>query len=60
MGLALISLGGCLPGARPARYFCFKYPGFNPRFTLPHRSPPSRPEWTANLPYKARCISPNS
>ena len=37
-----------------------KYPSFNTRFNLPWRSPPSRPEWTAGLPYKARCIGQNS
>ena len=37
-----------------ARYFCINYP--NPAFTLPLRSLPSGPEWTANLPYKARYI----
>ena len=47
--------GECLPGARPARYFCINYPDFSPRFTLPWRSPPSRPRCTAHLPYKARC-----
>ena len=45
----------CLPGARPARYFSINYPDFSPRFTLPWRSPPSRPHCTAHLPYKARC-----
>ena len=49
------SLGECLPGARPARYFSINYPDFSPRFTLPWRSPPSRPHCTAHLPYKARC-----
>ena len=49
-------LGECLPGARPARYFSINYPDFSPRFTLPWRSPPSRPRCTAHLPYKARCI----
>ena len=44
--------GGCLPGTRPARYFCINYPSFNPGFTLPQRSPPSRPEWTATFPTK--------
>ena len=34
------SVGECLPGARPARYFCINYPDFSPRFTLPWRSPP--------------------
>ena len=48
------SQGECLPGARPARYFCINYPDFSPRFTLPWRSPPSRPHCTAHLPYKAR------
>ena len=47
--------GECLPGARPARYFCINYPDFSPRFTLPWRSPPSRPRCTAHLPYKTRC-----
>ena len=47
--------GECLPGARPARYFSINYPDFSPRFTLPWRSPPSRPHCTAYLPYKARC-----
>ena len=47
--------GECLPGARPARYFSINYPDFSPRFTLPWRSPPSRPHCTAHLPYKARC-----
>ena len=46
--------GECLPGARPARYFSINYPDFSPRFTLPWRSPPSRPHCTAHLPYKAR------
>ena len=49
------TVGECLPGARPARYFCINYPDFSPRFTLPWRSPPSRPHCTAHLPYKARC-----
>ena len=48
-------LGECLPGARLARYFAVNYPDFSPRFTLPWRSPPSRPHCTAHLPYKARC-----
>ena len=48
-------MGECLPGARPARYFSINYPDFSPRFTLPWRSPPSRPHCTAHLPYKARC-----
>ena len=40
----------------PARYFCINYPDFSPRFTLPWRSPPSRPHCTAHLPYNvARC-----
>ena len=47
-------------GVCPAHYFCINYPSFKPGFTLPHRSPPSRPEWTANPPYKARRISQNS
>ena len=38
-----------------ARYFSINYPDFSPRFTLPWRSPPSRPHCTAHLPYKARC-----
>ena len=50
-----LPLGECLPGARPARYFSINYPDFSPRFTLPWRSPPSRPHCTAHLPYKARC-----
>ena len=37
----------------PARYD-INYPNFYLGFTLPQRSPPSRPEWTANFPYKAR------
>ena len=49
------TLGECLPGARPACYFSMNYPDFSPRFTLPWRSPPSRPHCTAPLPYKARC-----
>ena len=49
------TLGECLPGARPARYFSINYPDFSPRYTLPWRSPPSRPHCTAHLPYKARC-----
>ena len=40
----------------PACYFSINYPDFSPRFTLSWRSPPSRPRWTAHLPYKARCI----
>ena len=32
---------GCLPGARPARYFCINYPDLNPGVILPSRSPPS-------------------
>ena len=48
--------GEHLPGARPARYFSINYPNFSPIFTLSWRSPPSRPHWTAHLPYKARCI----
>ena len=48
-------MGECLPGARPARYFSINYPDFSPSFTLPWRSPPSRPHCTAHLPYKARC-----
>ena len=43
---------GCLPGSRHAHYFCFWYPGFNTIFTLHYKSPPCRPEWTTNLPYK--------
>ena len=54
-----VTQGQCLPGACTACYFCINYPDFNPRFTLPQRSPPSRSEWTANLPYKARCIRQN-
>ena len=50
-----VTMGECLPGARPARYFSINYPNFSPRFTLPWRSPPSRPHCTAHLPYKARC-----
>ena len=50
------SLGECLLGARPARCFSINYPNFSPRFTLSWRSPPSRPLWTAHLPYKASCI----
>ena len=49
------TMGECLPGARPARYFSINYPDFSPRFTLPWRSPPSRPHCTAHLPYKVRC-----
>ena len=49
------TVGECLPGARPARYFFINYPDFSPTFTLPWRSPPSRPHCTAHLPYKARC-----
>ena len=40
----------------PARYFSINYPYFSPRFTISWRSPPSRPRWTAHLPYKAHCI----
>ena len=47
--------GECLPGARLTRYFSINYPDFSPRFTLPWRSPLSRPHCTAHLPYKARC-----
>ena len=50
------TVGECLPGARPARYFSINYPDFSPRFTLSWRSPPSRPHCTAHLPCKARCI----
>ena len=51
-------LGESFPVAHAVRNFCVKYPNFDPRFTLPGRSrQPSRPQWTANLPYKARCMS---
>ena len=32
--------GGCLPDARPARYFCTNYPNFNPGFSPPLEEPP--------------------
>ena len=42
LGWNLSELYRSLPGARRAHlahYFCIKYPDFNPRFTLPYRSP---------------------
>ena len=52
--------GGMLPGAHPARYFCIYYPGFNPRSTLPQRSPPKsttedRKPSLQSLLYKSKC-----
>ena len=43
----------------PARYFSINYPDFSPRFTLSWRSPPSRPQCTAHVPYKAQHINGN-
>ena len=42
--------GGCLPGA----YSYINCPDVSPNFPLLYRSPPSRPEQTANLPHKAQ------
>ena len=42
------AMGGCLPGAWPARYLCMKYPGSSPKSTLSAGSPPRRsplPSW---------------
>ena len=32
----------------PTCYFCAKYPSLSPSFTLPLRTPPSRPQSTPN------------
>ena len=47
--------------ARPRHAtFALAVPLLTPDLPSPREAPPSRPEWTADLPYKARCTKRNS